>query len=400
VWVAAAALLAVVSLWLGLVRPASADGLIVPPPDYYGFETGQEAVIFHENGTQTMLLTTEFRGNAKDFAWIVPTPSIPEVSRGNWEMLVALRDITEQPIDDVTLGGFGAAPFAAETYVDKAAVTEIERTSIGYYDVAVLEARTVEGLLAWFDDNGYRYPEAGEYVLQDYIDAGWYFTAAKLRTNTGRAAARNVTEGGSLPLLFRFASDKIVFPMQLSQVAQLYSAPRGKVEALTNEPTTEAAPMIETETAREVEPEPGMAVPDIAPIYWEPEDSIGVTLYIIAADKQSLPGFDQLYAGYISAEAVRELSYGTGGEPVISPASDDRYVLTKLFRQFPVAEMTYDLYPRSEENVGLLNDEGDSRSKQRAVWIIAGVSAVLILILVGAIVLMAREPRQARTQKD
>jgi hypothetical protein len=121
---------------------------------------------------------------------------------------------------------------------------------------------------------------------------------------------------------------------------------------------------------------------------------VGVTLYLITDHKQSLPEFTQLYAGYISAEAVSELSYDTNGQSLLldstggEPQEDQRYVLTKLYRTFPVAEMTYDLYPREEENTGLLNEEGEIENRVQAVWLIAGVSVVAIFVLIGAIIMM------------
>jgi hypothetical protein len=34
---------------------ASADGMIIPPPGYWMYETDQKAVIVHENGIETLM---------------------------------------------------------------------------------------------------------------------------------------------------------------------------------------------------------------------------------------------------------------------------------------------------------------------------------------------------------
>ncbi|MBI4709254.1 MAG: hypothetical protein HY764_03570, partial [Candidatus Portnoybacteria bacterium] len=51
-----------------------ADGGLFMPPDVYMYETDQRAVIFYENNVETLILSTTFRGSAKDFGWVVPVP--------------------------------------------------------------------------------------------------------------------------------------------------------------------------------------------------------------------------------------------------------------------------------------------------------------------------------------
>jgi hypothetical protein len=327
---------------------AHANGLMVAPPDYWVNETTQEAVIFFEGGHEEMILAAGFEGSASDFAWIVPTPSIPTVTRGSWEIFSALRDITEQTVTDPVLGGY-SGEFDSAQYIDREAVQEIERQTVAYYDIAVLNARTTESLLEWFAANGFVYPENSRYVLEDYINAGWYFTAIKLNTdNLPSSAKTSLTTGRSIPLHFSFDAERMVFPMQLSQVG--------------------------AHTAK--------------------QSAVGVTLYLLSDRKRSLPGFTQQYAGYISAEAISELSYATNGEPLLldstggEPPEEQKYVITKLYRSFPVAEMTYDLYPREEENVGLLNEEGKMEGRTQAVWIITGVGGIAVVILVATIAMM------------
>lgn len=327
---------------------AGADGLLVPPPEYWVTETNQEAVVFFEDGREDLILSTEFRGNAADFAWIVPTPSQPTVERGSWEIFSALREITQKQIDDSTLSGIGR-DFSAEAYVDQDAVREIERKSVAYYDIVVLEARTTVALLQWFTDNGFAFPEDSAYIVEDYINAGWYFTAVKLNAKSTSSTSA-VRTGQSIPLHFAFETPKMVFPLQLSQVANAY----------------------QEQTPKRI------------------SEDVGITLYLIADTKLSLPEFTQQYAGYVSGEAVRELSFTTNGEPMLNATNDQRYVVTKLYRTFPISEMTYDLYPRQEENSAVLNDEGLIAERTKNLWILSTIGGLLVVLLVGTIVIMNR----------
>lgn len=58
---------------------AKADGGIFVPKDYYSAETTQKAFIYYVNQTENMVVLASFKGNAKDFAWVIPTPNKPEI---------------------------------------------------------------------------------------------------------------------------------------------------------------------------------------------------------------------------------------------------------------------------------------------------------------------------------
>jgi hypothetical protein len=73
--------------------------------------------------------------------------------------------------------GSSSDPIAVEP-----GVTVLQSTIIGNYDIRVLDAKTPAALRQWLTDNGFNtLPPRGDQIVQDYIDQGWTFTAAKLR---------------------------------------------------------------------------------------------------------------------------------------------------------------------------------------------------------------------------
>jgi hypothetical protein len=52
--------------------------------------------------------------------------------------------------------------------------------SVGEYDLVLLSAEQSSGLLTWLSDAGYALPTESADLLQDYIDSGSYFLAAKV----------------------------------------------------------------------------------------------------------------------------------------------------------------------------------------------------------------------------
>jgi hypothetical protein len=59
-------------------------------------------------------------------------------------------------------------------------VTVEAEFSASEYDIAILSATGGDGLQAWLDANGYAFPEGGEDLLQEYVDSGSYFLAARV----------------------------------------------------------------------------------------------------------------------------------------------------------------------------------------------------------------------------
>lgn len=358
--------IAIALLVLLLPLQSSATGVFVPPwPDRI-YQSDQEAIVYLHDGIEDLILTSKFRGNAENFAWIVATPSVPTVERASWETFVALRELTRVAEDDYVISGYGIAEdysLSASKYAPEPKVEEVESKSLGYYDITVLEANDADALLQWFTDNGFTYPTDGRFVLEDYIAAGWVFTAIRFDTDDiSDATTDAVTKANTIPLHFTFKTDTMVIPMAMAQVARMYS---------TDEP-------VEGDTRT----------------FPKRPVTVDTTLYLIARSKQSLPGFEEEYAGYISGKSLSTLSYQVDGTSTLKTAGDEQLVLTRLDRSFPVSEMTYDLYPREEENKNLLNDKQAAEKKEFLLWGLLGLAGILVVVLIGAIILISKDPKK------
>lgn len=379
-----------------LVAPtlAQADGVIFPPPDYWMFETDQKAVIFHEKNVETMVISITFRGNAEDFSWIVPTPSRPEVEKSTDELFTALERLTQPEFDYRVMPMYGGA---AEALPAASGVIVVETKKVEYYDIAVLEADDPEALTKWLNDNKYQFPEEAKYLLDDYINNKWYFTAVKIDTKSlSEGVETQLREGHAVPLKFTFTSSKIVYPLKISSVADYFKKPEpwpwpepvplmegggGRAgEGVSGEAVVypsgcasndECAGLLCTQVVgqdtpccisgqcvcgpsdcRETSPKPvppeGMPVmpPEIYPRPWPIwQPSVSILLYVFADHKKDLPGFNADYANWVKSKEIENLAVESNGESWIK-TSARKYYLTKLSRYMRPSEMTYDLYPR------------------------------------------------------
>ena len=208
-----------------LITPlfAFADGgiFIESRPDSSIQETRQRAAIFYENGVETLILSTNFKGTAKDFGWVIPTPSKPEVSKASMDLFQKLETITQHSYQSyyggIKLGDAGSSYRAAEK---TPYVAVIETKKIDYYNIDILESNDADALSKWLAEHKYHFPEKERYILNDYIQNGWYFTAVKVDTSAQGSGRVNLAleEGHATPLKLVFKTPNIVFPLKISSI--------------------------------------------------------------------------------------------------------------------------------------------------------------------------------------
>ena len=81
---------------------------------------------------------------------------------------------------------------------------------VGEYEIVVLSAEQSASLFAWLDENGYSVPAESQTMLQEYIDSGMYFLAAKVYEDAG------VEPGDTLsPLQLIYDSESFSIPIRL-----------------------------------------------------------------------------------------------------------------------------------------------------------------------------------------
>lgn len=205
------ALLIATGLVVVPVAPAAACacGGVAPQP---GSEVsvGQEhAIISSADGVQQIDLLLGVLSADTETGLVFPTPAPATVSLGDLADFEALdRVTTPTRVDDYdwwSLPGAGGASAGAPPEV-------LDRVQLGPIEAVTLAASDTQGLATWLAENDYDLSSEVETLLGGYVDRGWYFVALKL---TGDAPL----DGGLDPLRFRFASEELVYPMELSRAA-------------------------------------------------------------------------------------------------------------------------------------------------------------------------------------
>jgi hypothetical protein len=195
-------------------------------------------VIIGRQGTRTTLtVAADYEGDAADFAMILPIPEVvgPEdVTTGDATLVQWIQDYstprgvayTCDDVFDLQQSGPGCSMVMGCSDASIAGVyappgeladdsVEVESAfSAAGYDIVVLSAQESSDLFTWLRSNGYDVPRGGQDILQEYIDAGVYFLAAKV----------SLTEAPSgntwlPPLRISYDSDSFGLPIRIGTIS-------------------------------------------------------------------------------------------------------------------------------------------------------------------------------------
>jgi hypothetical protein len=181
-----------------------------------GVDVAQETSIVHvDGGREEIVMRLSVRSQAKDAAWLMPTPGRARVTLGERAWFDQLDRLTEPAVvrhrhwlprrDDRSSSGASAPPGAG--------VGVLARQRLGPFEVTTLSAGDAEALAAWLTGHGYRLPGRLAQALKPYVAQRWTYTAIKLVPERGGLT------GELDPLRIAFPASAPVYPIRLSRLA-------------------------------------------------------------------------------------------------------------------------------------------------------------------------------------
>jgi hypothetical protein len=219
---------------------------------YVGGASGQifnraSQVIIARQGENTVLtLASDFRGNAKDFALVVPVPVAiqrEQVGVADRAILQKLDTFTQPRLVEYFDVDPCLSTFERNTGIPRPTMlhSSVQGVSIennfqaGEYNISILSATDSDGLETWLRRNGYQPPAGASEALRPYLRQKMKFVVAKVNL------AEFNKNGSSLrPLQISYKSPKFMLPIRLGMlnaqgeqelVAYLLSS-RGRVEVV------------------------------------------------------------------------------------------------------------------------------------------------------------------------
>lgn len=227
----------ILSAVLAILLPATAlaDGGFVAPWISEIYEDGQLAFIHHDAAEQreSLHIVPKFYGDASEFAWIVPLPSLPAVEASD---LGIFRDAERlsQPVYRDREGGFDCERQYDVYDVlpgEDNGVQIISEDLVGIYQTMILSADDASVLTDSLSTWGFL-PPGGDTdftaVLDHYVSRNWYFVTMRVDTTAiGELGPyQDYYQGAVQPIEFTFDTEQIVYPLRISSIS---AAPQSDV---------------------------------------------------------------------------------------------------------------------------------------------------------------------------
>ena len=197
---------------------------------------------------ESFTVQPKFEGNALDFGMVIPTPTQPKLSEMPRDFFKHLAiylimkrrqsphsELLPVIYDSRTRFAFGPAQGRQTDRADKdgggipkkkPTIILREVGVVGSLDYKIIEATRADDLFQWLKDNKYSY-SGDEATLNFYIQKKWMFTVMKIDTAQMKRNKDGSFDGEVTPTRFRFLSDKLVYPLKITQISV-----REKTEAL------------------------------------------------------------------------------------------------------------------------------------------------------------------------
>ena len=198
-----------------------------------------------ETKVETFTVQPKFEGNALDFGMVIPTPTQPKLSempRAFFKHFAVYTIMKQRETPQSKLlheGRYGLrASLRTEALADNKAgegkgeganrpkVVVLEAGLVGSLDYKIISAQRADDLFQWLKENKYTY-SGDEATLNHYVQKKWLFTVMKIDTAQMKRNKDGTFDGEVTPTRFQFTSDKIVYPLKITQISV-----REKTEAL------------------------------------------------------------------------------------------------------------------------------------------------------------------------
>ena len=192
-------------------------------------QTGENIVFVADGTTVQAFVQVQYQGAATEFAWIVPTPSLPTVGVSsdaifpyfaqNYRRSAFLNTTFHGTCgsscweDDFASSDASIQDSASADAGTGGGVEVIEQGQTGPYDFAILRATDAQVLFDWLAANDYNLPDTAVGAVEPYALMGdqTHFVALKLQ--------KDATVGDLQPVKLTYAAAQPMVPIKLTAIA-------------------------------------------------------------------------------------------------------------------------------------------------------------------------------------
>lgn len=181
-----------------------------------------EQIVFRQQGDEiTAMVRILYSGEAEDFSWVVPVPTVPDISLGS-DITFNELELSTRPQFNLQQEGqvcekdqfvFAASENAPTADLDSSdgGVTIEEQLSVGAFEIDIVSSDNADDMAIWLEENNYLLTDRGRDLIEPYVLAGMKFVALKLRSGE--------QTGSIQPLIMKYESSKPMVPIRLTAIA-------------------------------------------------------------------------------------------------------------------------------------------------------------------------------------
>jgi hypothetical protein len=206
-------------------------GFYVAKADASLFNKTSQVILVRDGLHTVITMQSDFKGNVKDFAMVVPVPTVLQRSDirtvdGNlfrqldaysaprlveyWDPNPCYRYEEKLVMESVPEPNRSSSTLSDKLPQKNYQVTVKAQYQVGEYDILILDAKESKGLEQWLTDHGYKIPKGASDVLYPYIQSNMKFFVVKVNLD------KLDNENQSLrPIQIRFESRKFMLPIRL-----------------------------------------------------------------------------------------------------------------------------------------------------------------------------------------
>lgn len=332
--------------WAAPVAGACACGAMEPADQRNLGVNSETAAILFDGQSETVALSMGLDTDSSDVAFLLPLPTKAELDVAGDDLFDQLHERTRPEVKvrySYDLRFWLAGSGGPEGGAPVGGARVVGHQQVGDYDVVQLtgEASAVGD---WLSDNGFRTRDEVIDGLGHYLEQGWVVMAVKLVFTSDEFS------GGAAPLVVRFPTDQLVYPMRLSALAT---------------------------------------------------SSQSVRFYVFADHRQQVGidgrSFDTTFAGWVDGDGLR----AEGLDQAADLVGQRRWFLTRIDDQVLPDRITGDLEFAPAPEGDVEHREVIWRTEERGGLVVAGIVAVAVLVTaVGVVVSVVKHRRAQRRWRD
>ncbi len=228
-------ILAISFLVLNLCQSAHAFcGFYVAKADAKLFNEASQVVIVRDENRTALTMFSDYKGEMKDFAIVVPVPEVltrEQINVGDRALIEHLDAFSAPRLVEyfdpdpcapqMQYDGMQPMSASAGGGMQRGSLKKLDlgvkieaKYTVGEYDILILSAKESNGLETWLTENGYKIPKGASKALSPYIKQDMKFFVAKVNIKAQEKSGFTYLR----PLQFAYESPKFMLPIRLGMV--------------------------------------------------------------------------------------------------------------------------------------------------------------------------------------